>query len=45
MVLHMTAQPIISLITGILILVMPQLLNYIVAIYLVLIGIVGLTGM
>ncbi|MFO7962725.1 MAG: DUF3096 domain-containing protein [Desulfobacterales bacterium] len=35
-------QPIISLIAGILILVMPRLLNYIVAVYLIVFGIVGL---
>lgn len=36
--------PLISLIAGILILVVPRLLNYIVAIYLILIGLVGLFG-
>lgn len=36
--------PLISLIAGILILVMPRLLNYIVAIYLIVIGLVGLFG-
>lgn len=36
--------PLISLIAGILILIMPRLLNYIVAIYLVVIGLVGLFG-
>jgi hypothetical protein len=35
-------QPIVALIAGILILVMPRLLNFIVAIYLIFIGIVGL---
>jgi hypothetical protein len=35
-------QPIVSLIAGILILVMPQLLNYIVAIFLIVSGILGL---
>jgi hypothetical protein len=39
MTLH---QPIISLIAGILILIMPRLLNYIVAIYLIIVGILGL---
>jgi hypothetical protein len=34
--------PIVALIAGILILFMPRLLNYIVAIYLIIIGIVGL---
>jgi len=37
-------QPIVALICGILILLMPRLLNYIVAFYLILIGIVGLMG-
>jgi hypothetical protein len=37
-------QPIGALIAGILILVMPKLLNYIVAIYLILIGVIGLLG-
>jgi hypothetical protein len=39
-VMHL--QPIAALIAGILILVMPRLLNYIVAIYLIVIGIIGL---
>jgi Protein of unknown function (DUF3096) len=34
-------SPLISLIAGILILVVPRLLNYIVAIYLIIIGLVG----
>jgi hypothetical protein len=34
-------SPLISLIAGILILIMPRLLNYIVAIYLIIIGLVG----
>ena len=35
-------QPIIALIAGILILLVPRLLNYIVAVYLIIIGILGL---
>ena len=35
-------HPILSLIAGILILIMPRLLNYVVAIYLIITGIVGL---
>jgi len=35
-------QPVISLIAGILILIMPQLLNYIVAIFLIISGLLGL---
>ena len=41
---HLTLAPLIALIAGILILVVPRLLNYIVAIYLIIIGIVGLFG-
>jgi hypothetical protein len=40
--LHVGA--LISLIAGILILVMPRLLNYIVALYLIIIGLVGIFG-
>ena len=36
--------PLISLIAGILILAVPRLLNYIVAIYLIIIGLLGLFG-
>ena len=36
--------PIISLLAGILILVVPRMLNYIVAVYLIVIGLVGLFG-
>ncbi|MHB1401097.1 MAG: DUF3096 domain-containing protein [Thiobacillus sp.] len=36
--------PLVSLIAGILILLMPRLLNYIVAIYLIIIGLIGLFG-
>jgi hypothetical protein len=37
--------PIISLIAGIAILIVPKLLNYIVAIYLIVIGVVGLLNL
>ena len=40
----LTLTPLISLIAGILILVVPRLLNYIVAIYLIVIGLIGLFG-
>ena len=39
-----TLGPLISLIAGILILIMPRLLNFIVALYLIIIGVVGLFG-
>ena len=42
--LHLTIGPIVSLVAGILILVVPRLLNYIVAIYLIIIGLLGLFG-
>ena len=35
-------QPIIALIAGILILVVPRILNYVVAIYLIVVGVLGL---
>lgn len=42
--LFVSIGPVIALIAGILILIMPRLLNYIVAIYLILIGVIGLFG-
>ena len=36
--------PIVSLIAGILILLIPRLLNYIVAVYLIVMGLIGLFG-
>ena len=39
---ELAITPLISLIAGVLILVMPRLLNYIVALYLILIGGIGL---
>ena len=42
--LHLGLTPLISLLAGILILVMPRLLNYIVALYLLVIGVLGLLG-
>ncbi len=42
--LHLTIGPLIALIAGILILVMPRLLNYIIALYLIIIGLLGLFG-
>ena len=36
--------PLISLVAGILILIVPRLLNFIVAIYLIIIGLLGLFG-
>ena len=42
---YISLQPLIALIAGILILLVPRLLNYVVAIYLIVTGILGLTRM
>jgi len=42
--MNISLAPLVSLIAGILILVAPRLLNYIVAIYLIVIGLIGLFG-
>ena len=39
---NMSIAPLVALIAGILILIMPRLLNFIVAIYLIAIGVLGL---
>jgi hypothetical protein len=44
MSLNMSIGPLVSLIAGILILIMPKMLNYIVAIYLIIVGLLGLFG-
>ena len=41
-VAHIT--PLVALLAGILILIVPRLLNYIVAIYLIIVGLIGLNG-
>jgi hypothetical protein len=38
------ASPFLALIAGILILIVPRILNYVVAIYLILIGLIGIFG-
>ena len=43
--LHLAIGPLVSLIAGILILIVPRLLNFIVAIYLIIIGLLGLLGL
>ena len=43
--INLSIGPLFSLLAGILILVMPRLLNYIVAIYLIVMGLIGLFGM
>ena len=42
--IHLGLTPLVSLLAGILILVMPRLLNFIVAVYLIVIGLIGLLG-
>lgn len=42
--ISLSLGPLVSLIAGILILVMPRLLNFIVALYLIIIGLIGLFG-
>ena len=44
MSMTISLAPLVSLIAGILILVVPRMLNYIVAIYLIVIGLIGLFG-
>lgn len=44
MAISLSIGPIVSLIAGILILIVPRLLNYIVALYLIIIGLLGLFG-
>jgi hypothetical protein len=39
---NFTLGPVVSIIAGVLILIMPRLLNYIVALYLIIMGIIGL---
>jgi len=44
--MHLTISlaPLLALIAGILVLLVPKLLNYIVALYLIIIGVMGLLG-
>ena len=42
--INLSLAPLISLIAGILILIAPRLLNYIVAAYLIVFGVLGLVG-
>jgi hypothetical protein len=43
-IINLAVGPIVSLIAGVLILIVPRLLNYIVAIYLIIIGLIGVFG-
>ena len=42
--IHLSLAPLVSLIAGVLILIAPRLLNYIVAAYLIAVGVLGLIG-
>jgi len=42
MQISLSLQPMMALVAGILILTMPRLLNYIVAVYLIVVGVMGL---
>ncbi|MCL7750121.1 DUF3096 domain-containing protein [Guyparkeria hydrothermalis] len=44
MTFHIEIVPLLSLVAGIAILIVPKLLNYIVAIYLIALGVLGLLG-
>jgi len=44
MSINLSLAPVVSLIAGILILTVPRLLNYIVAVYLIVIGLIGILG-
>ena len=44
MTVTLSLGPLVSLIAGILILILPRLLNYIVAVYLIVIGLIGIFG-
>lgn len=43
--IHLSLGPLVALIAGILILIVPRLLNFIVAIYLIIIGLIGVFGL
>ena len=44
MTINLAIGPVVALIAGVLILIVPRLLNYIVAIYLIVIGLIGVFG-
>jgi hypothetical protein len=44
MIVHPVLHPVVALLAGILILVFPAILNYIVAFYLIIIGVIGIVG-
>lgn len=44
MTINLAVGPVVALIAGVLILIVPRLLNYIVAVYLIVIGLIGVFG-
>jgi hypothetical protein len=44
MTLNLSIAPLLALVAGIIILIVPKMLNYVVAIYLIVIGILGILG-
>jgi len=43
--INMALEPIVALIAGIVILILPRILNYVIALYLIIIGVVGVFGL
>jgi hypothetical protein len=43
--INLALEPIVALIAGIVILVVPRILNYVIALYLIIIGLVGVLGL
>ncbi len=43
--INMALEPTVALIAGIIILVVPRILNYVIALYLIIIGVVGIFGL
>jgi len=43
--INLALEPIVALIAGIVILVVPRILNYVIALYLIIIGLVGVFGL
>jgi Protein of unknown function (DUF3096) len=42
--INLSLAPLVALIAGVLILIMPKLLNYIIALYLIVVGLLGIFG-
>ncbi|MBE3085022.1 MAG: DUF3096 domain-containing protein [Bacteroidetes bacterium] len=44
MTLNLSIAPLLALVAGIIILIVPKMLNYVIAIYLIVIGVLGILG-